>query len=480
MFLENSETTIDTVNELQPYINKAFRPTNEQLSLGEKIIAFYRSTEHQVMVIDGYAGTGKTTLISAFVKFMAANNQSVILLASTGRAGKVLSDKAAFPVETIHKHIYILSIQEIDKIRKTKKLVFGMRPNTLPKEAMIIVDESSMVADHAPRGVFLNFGTGKLLSDLIKYAQKRKIIFVGDSSQLPPVNVAFPPVFNIGYIEKNFGIGVMRFKLTEQKRFAPSSIIHRISTTWRMAIENSTHLPLSISCVNEPDASVIGNQQLFGSKLADQIKKTGIENCIGICFSNKAAYAHSQSVRQVLFPNSSELQKGEILIVTQNNYLHDITNGEHLIIDRLGKHETRAKLGFRDFEGRVKDYGGYRTVRGKLIEEIIYQPEPSLSNEQETELYVDFVKRMKQKGIQEESEQFLKMQMIDSYLNALRAKFGYVITCHRAQGGEWDDVFIDIENSLLMQPPALYLRWAYTAVTRSARRIHFLKKSFIK
>ena len=467
------------MNELQPYISKAVKPSSEQLQLGEKIIDFYRSSNHQIMVIDGYAGTGKTTLISAFVKFLVAANQTVVLLASTGRAGKVLSDKAAFPVETIHKHIYVLSSHEVDKIRKTKRLAFKLKSNYLPKDALFIVDEASMVSDHAPKGVFLNFGTGKLLTDLLTYTGGRKIIFVGDSSQLPPVNVAFPPVFQKTYIENSFRTGVMRFKLTDQKRFSADSVIHKISTKWRIAIEQAQRLPISISCQGEAEAKVIGNQVLFGTTLAHQIKKTGIENCIGICYSNKAAYAHSQQVRQVLFPNKNDLQLGEILIVTQNNYLHDITNGEHLMIDSLGRSETRAKLTFRDFEGRVRDYGGYRKIKGRLIEQIIYQPEPSLSNEQETELYVDFVKRMKQKGIQEDSDLFLKMQMSDTYLNAIRAKFGYVITCHRAQGGEWDDVFVDIENSLLMQDPGMYLRWAYTAVTRSARRIHFLKKSFI-
>lgn len=468
------------MNELQPYISKSLSVTGEQMMVGQNIIDFYKSPNYQLMVIDGYAGTGKTTLISAFVKFLVANNKSVALLASTGRAGKILSDKASFPVETIHKHIYILKVQELDKIKKTKKLVFHLRSSSLPKDALIIVEESSMISDHVPKGVFLNYGTGRLLNDLLTYANGRKMIFVGDSCQLPPVNVAFPPVFERTYIERTFGKEVMRVKLTEQKRFSLQSVIFRITDRWRRAIENNENIPISISAINENDIEVIGNQPMFGTKLAQQIKKTGIENCIGVCFTNKTAYIHNQSVRQILFPNNSKIQKGEILIVTQNNYLHDITNGEHIVIDTIGNLETRANLGFRDFEGRIRDYEGYRTIRGKLIEEIIYQPEPSLSNEQETELFIDFSIRMKAKGIKEDTEAFFTQQMTDPWINAVRAKFGYVITCHRAQGGEWDDVFIDVEASLLFIKSEFYLRWAYTAVSRSAKRLHFLKKSFIK
>ncbi len=466
--------------DLQPYFARLVTPGSEQFAAAQKIVDFYKSSVYDIMVIDGYAGTGKTTLISAFVKFLVAANKSVVLLASTGRAGKILSDKAAFPVETIHKHIYVLKVQEVDKIRKTKKLTFLLRSCALPKDALIIVDESSMIADHAPKGVFLNYGTGKLLSDLVAYAGGRKMIFVGDSCQLPPVNVAFPPVFQNAYIENNLRKKVLRIKLTQQKRFPPESVIFRITDAWRRAIESNISMPIHIAASGENDIKVIGSQPMFGAMLANQIRRTGIENCIGVCFSNKAAFTHNQEVRKILFPNNSFIQKGEILIVIQNNYLHDITNGEHLIVDSIGSLVSRAGMGFRDFEGRVRDYAGYRTIRGKLIEEIIYQPEPSLSNENETELFIDFTIRMKAKGIKEDTEAFFIQQMTDPWLNAVRAKFGYVITCHRAQGGEWDDVFIDIENILPSFKPEFYLRWAYTAVSRSAKRLHFLKKSFVK
>ncbi|MDN5351052.1 MAG: hypothetical protein PWQ54_2448 [Bacteroidales bacterium] len=468
------------MNALQPYVNKSLKLTNEQMLLGQTLVDFYSNPQKQVLVIDGYAGTGKTTLISAFVKYVVAKDKPVALLASTGRAAKVLSDKSAFPVETVHKHIYKLEIQEVDEIKKTKKLVFMLREGILPKDATIIVDEASMISNHAIRSGFLNFGSGRVLTDLLSYASGRKIIFVGDSCQLPPVNVPVPPVFDIGYIEKHFRKQAIRIKLTQQKRFSPDSIIFKLTDSWRRAIEENRRISLSIKDDDNSSLNIIGNSEQFTTQLAKKIKTTGIENCIGICYTNKMAFEHSQAVRRVLFPNSSTMQKGEILIVTQNNYRYDITNGEHLIIDSIGGKEVKAKLTFRSFEGRIKDYNGYRTISGLLIEELLYQPTASLSNEEEAELFVDFILRMKQKGIKQDSDAFLEHQMRDRYLNAIRAKFGYVITCHRAQGGEWDDVFVDIENSLLMNPPEFYLRWVYTAVSRSAQNIHFLKKSFIR
>lgn len=468
------------MNALQPYVDGSLRLTNEQQLLGKSLVDFYSNPQKQLLIIDGYAGTGKTTLISAFVKYVVAMDKPVALLASTGRAAKVLSDKASFLVETVHKHIYKLGIIEVNQILKTKKLVFMLRHGVLPKDATIIVDEASMISNHAIKTGFINFGSGRLLTDLLSYAEGRKIIFVGDSCQLPPVNVPLPPVYDEGYLEKTFSKEAIRIKLTQQKRFPPDSIIFKLTDFWRRAIEEKRRIPIMINDDGNNTLNIIGNAEQFTMQLANKIKTTGIENSIGICYTNKMAFEHSQAVRRVLFPNSSTMQKGEILIVTQNNYLHDVTNGEHLVIDSIGAKEVKAKLTFRSFEGRVKDYNGYRSLSGLLIEELLYQPSASLSNEEEAELFVDFVLRMKQKGIKEHSDTFLEHQIRDRYLNAIRAKFGYVITCHRAQGGEWDDVFVDIENSLLMNPPELYLRWVYTAVSRSARNIHFLKKSFIR
>ncbi|MDD3687974.1 MAG: AAA family ATPase, partial [Bacteroidales bacterium] len=192
------------MDALQPYVNKTLKLTNEQVLLGQTLVEFYSNPQKQVLVIDGYAGTGKTTLISAFVKYVVAKDKPVALLASTGRAAKILSDKASFLVETVHKHIYKLEIQEVDEINKTKKLVFMLKGGVLPLDATIIVDEASMISNHAIRSGFLHFGSGRVLTDLLSYANARKIIFVGDSCQLPPVNVPVPPVFDIGYIEKHF------------------------------------------------------------------------------------------------------------------------------------------------------------------------------------------------------------------------------------------------------------------------------------
>lgn len=466
------------MNQLIPYLDKGLQPSHPQLQLAERLMHFLQSPT-RVMVVDGYAGTGKTTLIAALVKYLQDNKQPVVLLASTGRAAKILAEKARFPAETIHRHLYILQVTEVDSIKKTKRLVFKIRPNFAPENTIYVVDESSMISDHAGKNLFLNFGGGRLLAELLQFTASRKIIFVGDANQLPPINVAFPPVFEPQYFERKFGITPLRFRLTEQKRFKPDSSIFVLTEKLRQDIESRQKIPLRISTGQKPDIVLHSNVTNFDIELARRIRSYGIDNCVGVCYSNKNAFEHSQQVRSILFNTKQDIRPGEILIVVQNNYLFNITNGEHVEVDRLGDSTKHAGLTFRKFEGRLRDYQGYRAIAGLLIEDLLYNPLPSLTNEQETELFVDFVMRMKRKGIKEDSDEFFRHQISDPYLNALRVKFGYVITCHKAQGGEWDEVFIDIENTLLFNPPEQYLRWVYTAVSRSAKTVHFLKKSFI-
>jgi ATP-dependent exoDNAse (exonuclease V) alpha subunit len=451
----------------------------DQLAVATALEHFTQSDKQQLFVLDGYAGTGKTSLIAAYIQYLKTAEINVVLLASTGRAAKVLAEKANFAAETIHRQLYVLDEDEIDDIRKERRLAFKLRENNHSESTLYIVDESSMISDHASKNLFLNFGTGRLLSDLMGYANGRKIIFVGDSSQLPPVNVKFPPVFKEGYFSENFSSGPNTGKLRIQERFAESSPMFMLAVLWRKAIEMQKRLPLKIETGNNAQMQLHESADNMASQFAGLVRAKGIDESLFICFSNKRAFELNNLIRARLFPRKTMMQKGEVLIVVYNNYRLNITNGEHIIVDEIEHTEQRAGLTFRHIKGRVKDFKGYRSFSARIIEDLLYQPLAGLTIEQEADLYIDFKKRMWEAGVSPKSEDFLLRQVNDPYLNAIRTKYGYAITCHRAQGGEWSDVFIDFENALLMQPPDFYLRWAYTSVSRATEKLHFLKKSFI-
>jgi ATP-dependent exoDNAse (exonuclease V) alpha subunit len=435
----------------------------------------------RVFILSGHAGTGKTSMIQAPIRYAMDKKVPVVLLASTGRAAKVVAEKAGYTAETVHKHIYQLAVDETDDEKKMKKLIFKLRPNLSPENALYIVDESSMISDHHTESVFIKFGTGKLMTDLFLYTGDRKVVFVGDPAQLPPVNTLFPPSLTPFYLRNTHRKTIARATLEAVMRHRANSGISYNTGQLRKIIEGNQKVYMKIKASGFNDISLHFNPDSLVSEYVHSIREYGLEDNIFVCFSNALANQFNEKVRDLLFPNKKGLQKKELLMVVMNNYKFDITNGEQIVVDWVNKQaEHLAGLTFRDFTGLVKDVNGYRTVTGKLLEDVLYSRSPSLSNEQEWALYKDFMIRIHRKGVRPKTPEFLAELISDPWLNAIRARFGYAVTCHKAQGGEWERAFVVFEPSLFMQDKVYQHRWAYTAISRGMKELHLLDNRCIE
>ena len=449
---------------------------NEDQSIAAGLIEqFLDNPVDRVFVLSGHAGTGKTSMITAIIRYLTHKEQTPVLLASTGRAAKVVSEKSGFKAETIHKHIYKMDVDEADDEKKIKKLTFKLRHNIMSENAIYIVDESSMISNHRTSSVFINFGSGKLLSDLFYYTGSRKIIFIGDPAQLPPVNTLFSPCLNGNYLKNELNKTVVFARLNEIMRQKGHSGISYNSNALRMSITKNNLGFMKIKCSGFDDITIHQSNENMSLEYYKAIKSCGIDSTIFLTLSNGLASEINKNVRSYLFPISSSMMKNELLMVVQNNYKFDLTNGEHIHIVEVGEtRENRAGLTFREITAQIKDTEGFRIFNAKIIEDLLYTKKPSLNQEQEYHLYKDFMIRTSKKGIRPKDREFLNELITDPYLNAIKARFGYAVNCHKAQGGEWDHVFIALEKSLFMRQREYQYRWAYTAISRAVKRLDFL------
>jgi len=454
---------------------------DEQNTAANLLQQFVETDNNDIFILKGHAGTGKTMLINILIKYLNKKEIPFHLLASTGRAAKVVGEKANTKAETVHRHIYILENEVSDENKKTKKLFFKLKRNIEEKTTIYIVDECSMISDIFIKGGFTHFGSGRLLSDLLYYTRDHKCIFVGDPSQLPPINAKFSPALNKTYISEKYKKTVVCSDLTVSMRYRQNTGIWYNTDAIRKNIENKMFDPLKIQLTGFKESFLYFKpEQMIGSYVKI-LKNKGIDNCIFITYTNALAAEINGMIRTLLFPDSQIMMQGELLMVMQNNYKYNITNSEHIEITEIGDKENKAGLTFRDITGKIKEYNGYRILKAKIIEEVLYGKAPNLSSEQEYYLFRDFAIRTAKKGIRSGDQQFIMEMVADPYLNAIRAKFGYAVTCHKAQGGEWNDVFIIFEK-MLFAPNIrenLY-RWTYTAISRSSERLHFLDNYCIK
>jgi len=446
---------------------------------------FLNNNEDQVFILKGHAGTGKTTLMNAVVKYIRDIGRQPVLLASTGRASKILADKVMDTAETVHKHIYSLTMDDRFGNENNPKLVFELRFNTESEKAVYIIDEASMLSNHQISGGFLNFGTGRLLTDLFRYLGKRQVIFVGDAAQLPPVNCSESPAMWKELVQQNHNVFAQEFTLETVMRFSENSGINENAHSLRKIIYGQ--IPpkyFKLKASPYPEIPTYPLDSMMTDRYAKQFKLNGAENQIFIAYSNKTVTSLNQLVRRELGLDSAHIAKGEWFIANQNNYLHEVSNGDHMeLIDFDSKTETRADLRFRRVTLRKPDYLGGRVVSGMLIDDLLHMDVPNLPFEREQGLFKDFAIRMSQIGIRPKTqkEAFLQNMLKDPYLNALRLKYGYAITCHKAQGGEWPEVFMLFEPALFHPNNAQWFhRWVYTAITRASQKLHLRENLIVQ
>jgi ATP-dependent exoDNAse (exonuclease V) alpha subunit len=448
----------------------------EQQSAVNLMVDFFTSGD-DIFILRGHAGTGKTSLVKGLIKYLKSNNIPARLMASTGKAAKVLAMKTGLKAETMHRYIYTMSLHEIDEKTEKVNIDFRLRQNQDTPQTIYFVDESSMLSDQKSLNVSLNFGSGKLLTDMLLFADGRKIVFIGDPAQLPPVNYLHSPALNPDYFVNHFNKRVSSINLKGIHRFSAETGIGRNVKDMQRHIGELSFPYLSIRVTGNSDMHICPSEEALARTFAESIRKLGIDNCIMVTFSNKMANSLNQQIRQKLFGrNTSRVNKGELLVVIQNNYKHSLYNGDHLeILEVSDSTEMVAGIVFRNVKARVLSEGTYVAFDGKVIDTLLNGDAQNLDPKQDFELMRDFFIRAHRHGIKKSSPDFINFMLSDPYLNALRVKYGYAITCHKAQGGEWQHVFVALEPVLFVQDKQFTYRWVYTAVSRAMNEVFFLQ-----
>ena len=468
--------------ELKPQQEKAFACLQ----------LFIENSSVKIFILKGYAGTGKTTLMSGFIKWLNEKKITYSLLASTGRAAKVLSDKTNSKA-TIHSHIYVFKdldddLETIsskqDKLAIDDKgqinLVFDLKTINTESQKTYIVDEASMVADIPDTGgSFAKFGSGELLKDLLAYDVKGKFIFVGDPCQLPPIGQDISPALSKNYIEEKYKLSIQQIELTEIIRQATANGI--IAASFLLRNLHNTNPPVkfaSFPLKGHSNISLHSSHASLVNSYIQKIKENGFEYTTLICQTNRHCADLNNIIRSSLGKNSNLIEPDDILLVTQNNYLTNLVNGDLVKVIQTGKKEYRCGLSFLQVE--VQELVSRHVYNILLIEDILYSISTNLNNKQHKDLMIDYYQRMKEKGIKQKDQTFKDKMLTDPYLNALKAVYGYALTCHKSQGGEWDEVFLYLDNKIHGIPkPAIY-QWLYTAVTRAKKTLHIVNDWFIK
>ncbi len=453
----------------------------------------FLSGKQRVFILKGFAGTGKTTMMRFLVDELKSREKPYRLLAPTGRAAKVLSslshDNQA--ANTIHKMIFNLKgLNETNdgnsgvEASGQMYLVFEASKREADAPAMVyIIDEASMIADEEVTEVTqAKFGSGKLLTELLDYDHNpdSKFIFVGDPCQLPPVGQCQSPALSREYFSSHFGIDAKEGKLTQIMRQANGSslvdVSMRLRSLWKFAPAEESYygrqkvwskLPFRGCGDIEFHRSTDEMVELY----ARQFQSQGPDHSIIICMSNKACLETSQKVRSLLGRRSLSVERGDLLMVVQNNLLVPLANGDMVTVTEV-THETQyvANLLFRKV--KVKDVSTGVTHETWLIEDVLTQSAPNLSKQQQSALFRDFIVRMKDKGIDKDSYQFMDEMQSDPFMNALRCNWGYAVTCQKSQGGEWDEVMLATPRNITLNPTKGKYQWLYTALTRARKRVH--------
>lgn len=479
--------------------------TTSQDNVLNKILDFVNNSKDRVFILKGYAGTGKTTLMRFLIQKLEENHKDYRLLASTGRAAKVLANLSNRngSTSTIHSMVYSFnglskeySEKEEPVVDKDGQLFLMFAPTKLDESkepvTVYIIDEASMVSDVITKNVTqAKFGEGRLLKELLDYDTRTdsKFIFVGDPCQLPPIEEYYSPALMPDYFQKKFGIVAQEAQLTEIMRQKGASGIIDASKQIRSLYNKAPN-----------DISMYGYQRLWGflpfrqyrdiqlhpnvesmtNAYVDKILSSGLNSAVCICRSNNACSKLSASIRAKLGFTYGRIQNGDLLMVIQNNMPTGLMNGDMVTIEELGpRTQSRAGLTFR--EVTVKELFTQKTIKTLMIEEIVNQSRLNLDSAQQQALFIDFIMRMRDVGItQKDSRRFNHAMMNDPYLNALRCVYGYAITCHKSQGGEWEDVYVHVPRNITLNPTKETYQWIYTSMTRAKNTLHMVDEFYIK
>ena len=469
----NANSIYNLIKEQFPY-----ELTSGQKSLISMLSEFIiDKDEESLFQIKGYAGTGKTTIVSSLVQILPQINIKSVLLAPTGRAAKVLSSYSGKKAFTIHKKIYRPNTTGDGTI------VLKLQDN-LHKNTIFIVDEASMIPDATASGNHSLFSMRDLLDDLIRYVYNKencRLILIGDTAQLPPVGSDISPALDANILKNTYPFKVHSFELKEVVRQSLQSGILANATSLREKINSGKY---NIPLFSIDDCDDVFN--INGLELQDEIYNSyseyGEESTIIITRSNKRANIYNQEIRNRILFREEEISAGDLLMVVRNNYFWIdnkskagfIANGDIIELLKIYKHEDHYGFRFADVSVRLIDYPDEKEIDLKIMLNTLTSETPSLSFDDNRKLFDEIMKDYEDLPSKRSRVEKVKSSQ---FFNALQIKFAYALTCHKTQGGQWNSVFIDqsyLRDDMIDKE---YLRWLYTATTRATEKLQLINFS---
>lgn len=453
--------------------NFPFSPTLKQDVFFQKIAAFITDANNDsIFVLKGYAGTGKTTVISTIVNHLIDINKKSVLLAPTGRAAKVIANYSNKPAFTIHKKIYF------PKKSSGGGVAFTMQQNK-HKNTIFIVDEASMISDVAAESKL--YENGSLLDDLISYiytGENCKMILLGDTAQLPPVNLDISPALNTETLELHYDKKIDSIELDEVMRQELNSGILYNATQLRELLKDDFITDFQFKLRGFKDIVRLTDGYDIQDAIHQAYSNYSIEDTAFIVRSNKRANQYNEQIRSRILDKESELSTGDFLMVVKNNYFWlkekdeagFIANGDIIEVLEIFAFKELYGFHFAKVKIRMVDYPNQQPFETVLILDTIKSEAPSLTYEQSNQLYEEVMK-----DYEHLTSKYAKFQKVkeNEYFNGLQVKFSYAITCHKSQGGQWNTVFV--EQPYL--PDGIdrdYIRWLYTAITRAKDKLYLI------
>ncbi len=444
-------------------------PTAGQEKLFDVADSFLATFQKRsVLLIKGYAGTGKTSTIAAILKALPSLNYRFVLLAPTGRAAKIISQYTQRMAFTIHKKVY-KAVPDPDKGGYKFK-----RQKNFNKNTIFIVDEASMISDERENGC------NGLLQDLIDFVfehETNKLIIMGDHAQLPPVGQRRSPALDCSYLERCFDLHVHEVELTEVVRqLATSGILQNATTIRDLIARGKREIRFSINGYEDVFRITSDN---FEEHLRHAYDKYGLENTIIVCRSNRQAVKYNEYIRKVIHFYEEEIEVGDIIMIARNNYFYldktsrsgFLANGDFAEVRKIVRFEATYGFRFATVFLQLLDFPDEEPFEAKIMLDTLHSQMPSLPLEDSRKLYWEINKDYQHITSAKERN---KAVLADPFWNALQIKYAYALTGHKSQGGQWDCVFIDHGFLTLDKVNQELQRWLYTAVTRSIHQLYLV------
>lgn len=479
---------------LLEFAKQRIQPTEDQEKAFLALQEFFDS-DCPCFLLKGYAGTGKTTITKTITEYIKSINRQPVLMAPTGRAARIMQEKTGFDAKTIHSEIY--DLQKIDEVEivingeKQFKFRFNLAYNIENTNKVFLIDEASMISDVRSLQDFYIYGSGVLLKDILDYiapqnkARDAKMIFIGDPAQLPPVTDPISGALSAPYLKEKYNLETMEFELTMVVRQNEASGILHNANYMRQRLDakaRQDHFQLD---TNFPDMHILKPEEVINKYIEInpdlELNKTAIIN-----YTNKQALDYNLALREKLFNNRHQVAVGDILLIVRNNYNYDIKlfNGQMVrvtYVDPLPLHKSNlmsydergnkctVSLKFRNITIELEEGEQKHSIHCLILDNFLHNGNPQLDYSENIALYLDF--KMRNPHLAPGTKAFSDALKNDRFFNALNVKYGYALTCHKAQGGEWDSAIVNLEIGQ-GRKSLLFTRWLYTAITRAQNNLY--------